>query len=180
MSYGKSTFLCPTSDTRARDAHPTHSFYRGANLNSGPHACATGTSHGTNPYSHTQKSEKYPRISVDIFSIFHKTKWIFLVVFLHWYISREHSVRKCRQRGLCPKDNRVSRTAYSRQFQIQKKKSLVIVRAKELKYFLLLWYNEICWYGMHCTAWYGMEWSNIGWIDVIYELQYLRSFLSDT
>lgn len=61
-----------------------------------------------------------------------------------------------------------------------KKKSLVIVRAKDLKYFLLLWYNEICWYGMHCAASYGMEWYNIGWIDVIYELQYLRSFLSDT
>lgn len=62
--------LCPTSETRARDAHSTHIFYRGANLNSGPHVCATGTSHGTNPYSHTHKSEKCFQISVDIFSIF--------------------------------------------------------------------------------------------------------------
>lgn len=70
VSYGDVTFSA-LPQKPGQEMHTPHIFfYRGANLNSGPHACATGTSHGTNPYSHTHKSEKCFQISVDIFSIF--------------------------------------------------------------------------------------------------------------
>lgn len=141
-------------------------FYRGANLNSGPHACATGTSHGTNPYSHTHKSEKCFQISVDIFSIFLHYE----MNILGGFPSLIHI-----QRAQCEKMHS-ERSLSQRQWSLQNcklktfpdththtQKSLVIVRAKELKYFLLLWYNKVFWYGMHDMEWNGIILNGLVW-----------------